>query len=107
MIVELKKEIEKRVGFEVQNRGDCELISYAILELLDISISYNTIRRLYGLAPYTNANSQTLNTLAQFVGYNNFLHFTQNFSYKEKTKLFQITYKAKTGNIINSKVIKN
>ena len=94
MIVELKKEIEKRVGFEVQNRGDCELISYAILELLDISISYNTIRRLYGLAPYTNANSQTLNTLAQFVGYNNFLHFTQNFSYKEKTKLFQITYKS-------------
>tara|TARA_B110000114_G_scaffold156645_1_gene170643 strand:+ start:231 stop:1475 length:1245 start_codon:yes stop_codon:yes gene_type:complete len=94
MIVELKKEIEKRVGFEVQNRGDCELISYAILELLDINISYNTIRRLYGLAPYTKANSKTLNTLAQFVGYNNFLQFTQNFSYKEQTKLFQITYKA-------------
>ena len=94
MIVELKKEIEKKIGVKVNTRGDCELISHAILDLLDITISYNTIRRLYGLAPYTKPNTKTLNTLAKFVGYNNYLHFSQNFSYKEKRSLFQITYKA-------------
>ena len=94
MIVELKKEIEKKIGVKVNTRGDCELISHAILDLLDITISYNTIRRLYGLAPYTKPNTKTLNTLAKFVGYNNYPHFSQNFSYKEKRSLFQITYKA-------------
>lgn len=94
MIVELKKEIEKKIGVKVNTRGDCELISLAILDLLDITISYNTIRRLYGLAPYTKPNTKTLNTLAKFVGYNNYLHFSQNFSYKEKRSLFHITYKA-------------
>lgn len=94
MIDELKKEIEQKIGFNVNNRGQCELISNAILDLIDITISYNTIRRLYGLAPYTKPNTRTLNTLARFVGYKNYLHFSQNYSYKEKRSLFQITYKA-------------
>ena len=93
MIVELKKEVESKFGKKVENRGDCELISNAILELLDIEISYNTLRRLYELAPYAKPNTKTLNTLAQFVGYNNYFHFSQNYSFKDKTKLFQITYK--------------
>lgn len=94
MITELKKEVELNYGKKVENRGDCEKISGAILELLDIEISYNTLRRLYKLAPHSKPNKKTLNTLAQFVGYNNYFHFTQTYSFKEKTKLFQITYKS-------------
>ena len=93
MINELKKEIEKKYGKKVENRGDCEKIAIAILELLDIEISYNTIRRIFELAPFTNPNKKTLNTLAKFIGYNNYFHFTQTYSFKEKTNLFQIAYK--------------
>jgi hypothetical protein len=93
MINELKKEVEGTYGKKVENRGDCEKIANAILELLDIEISYNTIRRLFELAPFTNPNKKTLNTLAKFVGYNNYFHFTQTYIFKDKTNLFQITYK--------------
>ena len=93
MINELKKEIEKKYGKKVENRGDCEKIASAILESSDFEISYNTIRRLFELAPFTNPNKNTLNILAKFIGYNNYFHFTQTYGFKEKTNLFQITYK--------------
>jgi hypothetical protein len=93
MIDELKKEVEKKFGKKVENRGDCEKISSAILELIDQDISYNTIRRLFKLAPFTNPNKKTLDTLAKFTGYKNYFHFTQTYSVKQKTKLYQITYK--------------
>ena len=57
----LKKRIEGKIGKPVKTRGDCELVSNAILETLDIDISYSTIKRLYGLAPYTKPNSKTTN----------------------------------------------
>lgn len=93
MIEVLKEEVEKKFGKKVENRGDCELIADGILEILDKTISYNTLRRLYGLAPYSKPNMNTLNTLAEFIGYHNYLHFTKNFNYKEKATLFQTTYK--------------
>ena len=71
----LKKKIEIRLGQKVLNRGDCELLSNLILETIDIEISYNTIRRLFGLAGNVKANKKTLNTLAKFVGYKNFFVF--------------------------------
>ena len=63
MIIELKKEVEAKFGKKVENRGDCEMISNTILELLDVEISYNTLRRMYELVPYTKPNTKTLNTL--------------------------------------------
>lgn len=90
----LKKRVEKKIGKPIKTRGDCELVSNAVLETLDIDISYSTIKRLYGLAPYTNPNSKTKNTLAQFVGYKNYAHFSQNHGYKDRIDLTQLTYKA-------------
>ncbi|MDG1041920.1 MAG: hypothetical protein P8O96_03625 [Flavobacteriaceae bacterium] len=93
MINILKKRIEEKIGRPVATRGDCELVSNAITENLDIDISCSTIRRLYGLAPYTKPNNKTTNTLAQFIGYKNYIHFTQTHLYKEKIDLSQIIYK--------------
>lgn len=94
MIEILKKEVEERIKRPVRNRGDCELISNAILETLNLDISYNTLRRLYGLAPYTKPNIKTLNTLAMFIGYKNYIHFSQTHQFKDKVDLSKITYKA-------------
>ncbi|CAI8232273.1 MAG: Uncharacterised protein [Formosa sp. Hel1_33_131] len=94
MVDVLKKRIEQKIGKPVETRGDCDLVSNAILETLDVDISCSTLRRLYGLAPYTKPNSKTLNILAQFIGYKNYAHFSQNDAYREKIDLSQITYKA-------------
>jgi len=94
MIDVLKNLIEEKIARPVKNRGDCELISNAIIETLDVDISYSTIKRFYGLSPRTKPNKKTLNTLAQFVGYKNYPHFIQNYANKEKIDMYQIIYKA-------------
>ena len=93
MIDILKKQIEQKIGTEITSRGDCEMISNAILQTLDVSISYNTIRRLFGLASHTKPNKKTLDILSQFVGYKNYFHFSQNAPFKEKTELQRDIYK--------------
>ena len=94
MLAILKKEIEKKLGQKILNRGDCELLSNAILETIDIEISYNTIRRLFGLAPNVKANKKTLNTLAKFIGYKHYIHFTQTYQQKEPKNLSVLVFKA-------------
>ncbi len=98
MIDILKKEIEKKIGKKVTNRGDCELVSNVILESLDEEISYSTIRRLYGLVNETKPNNKTLNTLAKFIGYKNYINFSQNYNYKQKIDLTDIVYKTVSEN---------
>jgi len=101
----LKKEIEKKIGKKVTNRGDCELVSNVILETLDEEISYSTIRRLYGLVNKTKPNNKTLDTLSKFIGYKNYIHFSQNYNYNRKIDLTDIIYKTVSEN--NSKEIIN
>ena len=98
MIDILKKEIEKKMGKKITNRGDCELVSNVILETLEEEISYSTIRRLYGLVNETKPNNKTLNTLSKFIGYKNYIHFSQNYSYKQKIDLTDIIYKTVSEN---------
>ena len=93
MIDLLKKQIEQKIRKEITNRGDCEMISNAILQTLDVNISYNTIRRLFGLATYTKPNKKTLDILSKFLGYKNYFHFSQNAQYKEKTEFQNDMYK--------------
>ena len=83
----LKKEIEKKIGKKINSRGDCELVSNIIFETLETEISYNTVRRFYGLINPTKPNTKTLNTLSKFVGYKNYIHFLQSHSFKQKIDL--------------------
>ena len=68
------------------------------METLGLEISYSTIRRFYGLVNETKPNNKTLNTLAKFVGYKNYIHFSQNYSYKQKIDLTDIIYKTVSEN---------
>lgn len=94
MIHILKNKVEEKIGTKIENRGDCELLSNAILDVLDIDLSYNTIRRFYGIAPSTKPNSKTLNTLALFIGYNSYVHFLQNYNTEDRKTLSQSVFKA-------------
>ncbi|MBD44867.1 MAG: hypothetical protein CMC65_06525 [Flavobacteriaceae bacterium] len=94
MIAILKKEIETKLDQKILNRGDCELLSNAILETIDIKISYNTIRRLFGLAPNVKANKKTLNTLSKFIGYKHYIHFMQTYLQQKPKNLSVLVFRA-------------
>lgn len=87
----LKKLVETKIGRSVKTRGDCQLISDTILESLDVEISYSTIKRVYGLNASTKPNTKTLNTLAKFIGYNNYFHFIKTYNFENNNNLnFQV-----------------
>jgi hypothetical protein len=93
MIETLKKLTLKNAGFELKGRGDCEVLSHLILEKTDEFISYNTLRRLFGLVAYVKPSINSLNTLARFNGYKSYVDFikiTPSIAYwSEKEKLYQ------------------
>jgi hypothetical protein len=94
MIEYLKKLTEKNAGFSIQDRGDCQLLSELILEKTDELISYNTLRRLFGLASYVKPSKNTLDTLARFNGYKDYVHYLKINPYEaywsDKEKLYSL-----------------
>ena len=90
----LKKELELKLGQKIENRGDAELLANAIQETIDQQISYNTIRRFFGVSTNVKPNNNTLNILARFIGFKNYIHFTQTYSFREKKNIAEIIYKA-------------
>ena len=94
MIDLLKKELELKLGQKIKNRGDAELLAHAIQETIDQQISYNTIRRFFGVSTNVKPNNNTLNILARFIGFKNYIHFTQTHSFREKKNIAEIIYKA-------------
>jgi len=77
-----RQKIEEKVGWgpgtEWQNH-DFEVLSDRILKETKVSLSVSTLKRLWGKIRYEGTpNIATLNTLAQFVGYENWRAFTAN-----------------------------
>lgn len=71
----LKTLVEKQLGFSISHRPDCERLSLEIFQRTGQVISYNTIRRFYGLAGSKNSSKPTittLNILANYCGFKNF-----------------------------------
>lgn len=76
------KTIEEKLGWG--NSADWssqnfEQLSEKIREHTGVSISHNTLKRLWGRIPYHSSPSTvTLNTLAKFIGYENWSAFSAN-----------------------------
>ena len=94
MIDLLKKELELKLGQKIENRGDAELLAHAIQETIDHQISYNTIRRFFGVSTNVKPNKNTLDILTRFVGFKSYIHFIETYSFKEKKNLSELIYKA-------------
>jgi hypothetical protein len=106
MIDKLKYRVEEKIGCKITNRGDCQLLSNAILDVVGVDISYNTIRRLYDLAPRTKPNKRTLDALAMFIGYKNYVQFTQDYDIIGKqnstNKIYKLIYAADKRQILKT-----
>lgn len=82
MIDELKSEIEKTFNKKIINRGDCEALAQDIYEINGVMLSYNTLRRLFGLAEYRKPRESSLNLLAHYCGYQSYEVFCRRFTEK-------------------------
>jgi hypothetical protein len=71
----LKTKTELTAGFKINNRGDCELLSDLILEKTSSTLSYNVLRRVFGLSGFKKPNKTTLNILAKYNGYKDYQDF--------------------------------
>jgi hypothetical protein len=80
MVEELKVEIEKSFGKKIISRGDCELLSDDLYRKTGVVISYNTLRRMFGLAEYRQPRITTLNHLSNYIGFKSFQDFNQRFT---------------------------
>jgi hypothetical protein len=80
MVEELKGQIEKSFGKKIITRGDCELLSEDLYKRTGVVISYNTFRRMFGLAEYRQPRLTTLNHLSNYIGFPSYQDFTQRFS---------------------------
>ena len=88
MIQILKKKTSEKVGFKIENLGNCVQLSNSILEVNDEFLSYNTIRRFYGLVKSPKKTSKkTLDIISRYNGYHNYSHFSKSFKFENKWKL--------------------
>jgi hypothetical protein len=92
MIEELKIEVEKNFGRKISNRGDCELLSDDLFKKLNVNISYNTLRRLFGISEYRKPRESTLDILAQYIGFNSYQDFTKRFHEIDVWPIWQQLY---------------
>ena len=71
MVDLLKKELELKLGQNIESRGDAELLAHAVQETIDYEISYNTIRRFFGVSSKVKPNKKTLDILSKFTDWIN------------------------------------
>ena len=77
-IQQLCRAVEEAMGAAQLARSDFDRLQGDIFNRLHIHISATTLKRLWGyVATDSVPRQRTLDTLAQFIGYNNFRHFCQ------------------------------
>lgn len=80
MIDELKLELEKTFNRKITDRGDCEALVQDIYEKTGALLSYNTLRRFFGLAEYRKPRGHTLDQFAVYCGFRSFKDFSQRYT---------------------------
>jgi hypothetical protein len=83
---------EEKIGFKIKGLKDSKRLSQIIAKENDIAISYNTIRRFFGVVKNVQASNFTLDTLSKFNNYENYSDFLINFKLRNKWKQeFEVT----------------
>lgn len=86
MIKTLKTSTQKKAGFKITNYNSSKRLSDIIYLETGTEISYNTLRRFFGVVKSVNPNSHTLNTLAVFNGFVDYNDFVLNHNLKNRWK---------------------
>ncbi len=94
MLKMLLQSVRDQAGFTISSKRECVMLSELILESTDIFISYNTLRRIYGLAPMVTPRAHTLDTLALYCGFYSFQDYCSSArnlaSWKASEDIYQL-----------------
>lgn len=74
----LRKDLEKKLGRSIRTKNDAIALESAIFEETSLLVSYNTIRRFFGLVNGGQARESVLDIYAQYLGHKNYKAFEDN-----------------------------
>jgi len=86
MINVLKTITQKKLGFKIDDYNASKKLSEIIYLESGIEISYNTLRRFFGVVKSVKPSNYTLNTLSVFNGFISYNDFVMNFHLKNRWK---------------------
>ena len=86
MINVLKTITQKKLGFKVDDYNTSKKLSEIIYIETGFEISYNTIRRFFGIVKSVKPSNYTLNTMSVFNGFKSYTDFVMNFHLKNRWK---------------------
>ena len=72
----LRLEIQRRFGRPIRTKTDCQHLEERLYEELGSMVSYNTLRRFFGLIPGGNPRGAVLDILSTYCGFATFSDFT-------------------------------
>lgn len=75
---QLRKDLEKRLGRPIKTKNDAIALETSIYEDTGLLVSYNTIRRFFGLVHGGQARESVLDIYAQYLGYEDYKSFEEN-----------------------------
>ena len=77
---------QKKLGFKVDSYNTSKKLSEIIYTETGNEISYNTLRRFFGIVKSVKPSDYTLDTLAVFNGFKSYNDFVMNFHLKNRWK---------------------
>lgn len=86
MLKILKIVTQKKAGFKITNYNTSKRLSDIIYLETGIEISYNTLRRFFGVVKSVKPSNHTLNAMAVFNGFTNYNDFVLNYNLKNRWK---------------------
>ena len=75
---QLRRDLEKKLGRSISTKNDAIALESAIFEETGRLVSYNTIRRFFGLVHGGQSRESILDIYAQYLGYKSFKAFEDN-----------------------------
>ena len=86
MIKTLKTSTQKKAGFKITNYNSSKRLSDIIYLETGTEISYNTLRRFFGVVKSVKPSNHTLNAMAVFNGFVDYNDFVLNHNLKNRWK---------------------
>lgn len=77
-VSQLLIDIRNKSNINVVKVSDVKLLEEDIKFVTNTSVSFNTLRRLYGFLPKTSFSKKTLDTLSKYLGFNSYSGYINN-----------------------------
>ena len=84
MINNLKIITQKKAGFKISNYNTSKRLSDIVYIETGIEVSYNTLRRFFGIVKSVKPSNHTLNALAIFNGFLDYNDFIMNYHQRNR-----------------------